>query len=153
MSSTPETMLPRKGGETATAAISDTTSNFVLCAPLAERYRECANAIHLAARSERLEAFVRCAQLVAGMVSEDFPMREAVDRLWATAEATGIVRDYGEDFVQVRLAGALKCPIVNEDLSGAQTSATDKWNDPDWSILDDRRGELPEFPLTYCRIH
>src|SRR5215210_1049681 len=21
------------------------------------------------------------------------------------------------------------------------------WSDPDWSILDDRRGELPEFPL------
>jgi hypothetical protein len=23
----------------------------------------------------------------------------------------------------------------------------DKWDDPDWSILDDRRGDLPEFPL------
>src|SRR5215470_5140229 len=21
------------------------------------------------------------------------------------------------------------------------------WDDPDWSILDDRRGELPEFPM------
>src|SRR4029077_18841672 len=20
------------------------------------------------------------------------------------------------------------------------------WNDPDWSVLDDRRGDLPEFP-------
>jgi hypothetical protein len=23
------------------------------------------------------------------------------------------------------------------------------WDAPDWSILDDRRGELPEFPLDY----
>src|ERR1700704_847310 len=21
------------------------------------------------------------------------------------------------------------------------------WDDPDWSVLDDRRGELPEFPI------
>src|SRR6202008_4134710 len=26
------------------------------------------------------------------------------------------------------------------------------WNDPDWSILDDRRGNLPEFPLDALSI-
>ena len=26
-------------------------------------------------------------------------------------------------------------------------AATDAWNDPDWSLLDDRRGTLPEFPV------
>src|SRR6202022_2549265 len=25
--------------------------------------------------------------------------------------------------------------------------AIHSWNDPDWSILDDRRGHLPEFPM------
>src|SRR5262249_18628430 len=127
--------------------MSDTTSNFVLSAPLAERYRGYANAIRVAAPSERLEAFARCARLVAGMISKDFPLQEAVDRLWATAQAFGIVRDHGEDLVQARLAEALNSPILNEDVSGTETSSTDKWNDPDWSILDDRRGELPEFPL------
>jgi hypothetical protein len=27
------------------------------------------------------------------------------------------------------------------------SNAAHSWDDPDWSILDDRRGELPEFPL------
>src|SRR3974377_732376 len=27
-----------------------------------------------------------------------------------------------------------------------QASAHD-WDDPDWTLLDDRRGELPEFPI------
>src|SRR6185295_19221632 len=26
------------------------------------------------------------------------------------------------------------------------TPAIHDWNDPDWSVLDDRRGDLPEFP-------
>jgi hypothetical protein len=29
---------------------------------------------------------------------------------------------------------------------GEQEDASDPWDDPDWTILDDRRGELPEFP-------
>src|SRR5262245_14950769 len=99
--------------------MSDTTSNFVLCAPLAERYRGYANAIHVAPQSESLDAFARCARLVAGMISKDFPLHEAVDRLWATAEAAGIVREHGEDLVQARLAEALNSPIVNEHLSDA----------------------------------
>src|SRR5262249_54040756 len=126
----------------------DATSNFVLPAALAERYRVYANAIYEATSSERPEAFTTCVRLVAGMVSKDFPLQEAVDRLWATAEAAGIVREYGVDLVQDRLAAAVNNPIfLDDDISGAKTSATDKWNDPDWSILDDRRGELPEFPL------
>jgi hypothetical protein len=123
-------------------------SDFVLPAPLAERYREYANVIHVVAPSERPEAFTRCARQVAGMVSDDFPVREAVDRLWATAEATGIVQEYGEDIVQSRLAEAFKNPIfLDNDVLGINTCATDKWNDPDRSIIDDRRGELPEFPI------
>jgi hypothetical protein len=42
----------------------------------------------------------------------------------------------------------LNDPIVlGDDESGTKASAIDKWNDPDWSIIDDRRGELPEFPI------
>ena len=28
-----------------------------------------------------------------------------------------------------------------------RNGATHNWNDPDWSILDDRRGDLPDFPM------
>ena len=31
--------------------------------------------------------------------------------------------------------------------TGHQKQLAHDWNDPDWSILDDRRGELPEFPI------
>ena len=30
---------------------------------------------------------------------------------------------------------------------GHAETTSDMWGDPDWSILDDRRGELPEFPI------
>jgi len=31
--------------------------------------------------------------------------------------------------------------------SPARQRETGTWEDPDWSILDDRRGALPEFPV------
>jgi 5S rRNA maturation endonuclease (ribonuclease M5) len=31
--------------------------------------------------------------------------------------------------------------------NGHAETISDTWGDPDWSILDDRRGELPEFPI------
>ena len=128
--------------------MTENTSNFVLPDHLAERYREYANAIKVVARSEQLDAFTMCARLVAGMVSKDFPLREASDRLLATAQAYGMISDYGDDLVQARLAAAIEDPIViNDDMMGVTTSPTDRWIDPDWSIIDDRRGELPEFPV------
>jgi hypothetical protein len=36
-------------------------------------------------------------------------------------------------------------PITYSD--DALAAERDSWEDPDWSILDDRRGELPEFPI------
>jgi hypothetical protein len=37
----------------------------------------------------------------------------------------------------------------SESRSGANSGhgESDRWDDPDWSLLDDRRGDLPEFPL------
>jgi hypothetical protein len=40
---------------------------------------------------------------------------------------------------------------TNESSNGSRqkqehSGATHTWNDPDWSILDDRRGDLPDFP-------
>jgi hypothetical protein len=31
--------------------------------------------------------------------------------------------------------------------AGINLTAPPEWSDPDWSILDDRRGELPDFPI------
>lgn len=75
-------------------------SNFVLPPSIAKKLREFADKVYFASPSERLDALTTCARYVAGIVSERFPKQEAVDRLWATAEAAGIVREYGETLVQ-----------------------------------------------------
>ena len=128
--------------------MSEDPSDFTLPASLAENYREYANAINVSPQSEKLDAFTRFARRVLGWVGADFPLPECVDRLWATAEATGLVREYGADLVQAQMAAASEGPIVvDEDTPGIKTPSNDKWDDPDWSIIDDRRGELPEFPI------
>ena len=38
-------------------------------------------------------------------------------------------------------------PKENKSSNYRSQEAAHTWNDPDWSILDDRRGDLPEFPL------
>lgn len=91
--------------------------DFTLTGDRAERYREFTNTVAAAAHSERLEAFKMAARYVAALEHPtDFPLVEMVDRLWATAEALGLVRIHGEDTIQARLAAALKDPIaVNVD--------------------------------------
>jgi Protein of unknown function (DUF3987) len=40
--------------------------------------------------------------------------------------------------------------ISGNGIHGAEPAPSEKaalWGDPDWSILDDRRGELPDFPI------
>jgi hypothetical protein len=44
--------------------------------------------------------------------------------------------------------GAARTHAKRHKRSGQQNnSQCESWDDPDWSILDDRRGELPEFPI------
>jgi hypothetical protein len=73
--------------------------------------------ISAAAPSERLDAFTTAVRCVAELVHpESVPGNEAVDRLWATAEAAGVVLSHGEDLVQQRLAEAFANPIIsNQD--------------------------------------
>ena len=41
-----------------------------------------------------------------------------------------------------------KSPIRHFAPNGPDDAASDQaWDDPDWSLLDDRRGDLPDFPL------
>src|SRR5215204_5525058 len=60
--------------------------------------------------------------------------------------------DFERDYLRFREQVAPpKKRHVNEKLNGRGAddgqAADHAWSDPDWSILDDRRGELPEFPL------
>ncbi|MGD0334052.1 MAG: virulence-associated E family protein [Xanthobacteraceae bacterium] len=90
--------------------------DFVLSPGLAEKYRQYANAIGAAAPSEKLDAFATAARYIAGLIDpSDFPEVEAVDRLWATAEAAGLVIAHAEDAIQARLALALASPIVVDE--------------------------------------
>jgi putative DNA primase/helicase len=93
---------------------------FVLSPDLAEKYRQLANCINVAAPSERLDAFTTTARYVAGLVHpENFPKAAAVDRLWTTAEAHGLVLAHGTAAVQERLVAGLADPIApDEDNSG-----------------------------------
>src|SRR5262245_21655519 len=43
--------------------------------------------------------------------------------------------------------GATNRSTFPREAKGSSKQPLHDWNSPDWSILDDRRGELPEFPL------
>ena len=59
------------------------------------------------------------------------------------------------DDAQEIFADAFKKPPASDEVNnenpdgnaGDQKSSAHDWDDPDWSIFDDRRGTLPEFPV------
>jgi hypothetical protein len=79
------------------------------------------------------------------------------------ATAAGLVFRHGEDAVQAWISAPFNMIDLekNPSTAAARTSACKDgleqkqkghsaapiWVDPDWSILDDRRGELPDFPI------
>ncbi len=67
-----------------------------------------------------------------------------VDGLQAMAEAAGIRDDEAQ---KIMTEG--KYAADNEGGAGRRSGASgnETWSDPDWSILEDRRGELPQFPV------
>jgi hypothetical protein len=91
-------------------------SNFVLPPVLAGRVWEYLGAVGVAPPSEKLDAFTRAAQRVAGLIGADFPSQEAVDRLWEAAEINGLIDAYDENVVQSRLAEGFSDPILCEEL-------------------------------------
>ena len=82
---------------------------------------------------------------------------EVEDRLLVAAAACGLVNDDGERAARATLKSGLDSGVQvphpdleeREQKSTGKTEASDdnsSWDDPDISILDDRRGDLPEFP-------
>jgi putative DNA primase/helicase len=92
--------------------------DFALPPHLAKQVTEFADAVRVAAPSEKLDAFTLCARQVFGLGTPDeFPLAEKGDRLQATAEAHGLVVEYGNDVVQRLLADARADPIVVDEFT------------------------------------
>jgi Protein of unknown function (DUF3987)/Bifunctional DNA primase/polymerase, N-terminal len=118
---------------------------------------ECA-ALASAPKGGRNDALNRAAfnlfQLVTGGGLDEETVQE---RLYAAAEACGLVNDDGEASVRATIESGAKAGRAqprrapnggvraHNQHSGSEALHT--WETPDWSILDDRRGELPDFPL------
>ena len=79
----------------------------------------------------------------------------AADALYDAANSNGLLEKFGVDTVQHISANGLDGrtsglkPAAPTPALGhvKATGAADAWNDPDWTLLDDRRGTLPEFPV------
>ena len=94
-------------------------SNFIPPPALARRFWEYLRALQIAPPSEKLAAFVRASQLIAGLVGPDFPQREAIDRLWLTAEVNGLFEEHDENVVQAALAEGFRDPIFIDAKDGS----------------------------------
>ena len=78
----------------------------------------------------------------------------AADALYDAANISGLLEKFGVDTVQHISANGLDGrtsglkPAAPQALEHVKANgAADAWNDPDWTLLDDRRGTLPEFPV------
>jgi Protein of unknown function (DUF3987)/Bifunctional DNA primase/polymerase, N-terminal len=78
---------------------------------------------------------------------------EVESRLLAAAATCGLLNEDGERATQATLDSGLGAgvrephPDLDERKSKTEAIVDDNWDDPDISILDDRRGDLPEFPI------
>jgi putative DNA primase/helicase len=98
-----------------------------------------------APEGQRSEAFARCVWSLAGQGLSQEEIEQELCR-----HPDGIAAKYGK-----RLSREIeRCyekwqreNSTNATSSAAVPAAPHSWDDPDVSILDDRRGELPEFPL------
>jgi putative DNA primase/helicase len=92
---------------------ADRPHRFVLSSDIEAAYRRYTDLVRAATPSQRLKAFTLAARRVAGLVdATDFPHAEAVDRLWTTAEAYGLILVHGVDAVQKCVAAAIADPIL-----------------------------------------
>jgi Protein of unknown function (DUF3987) len=61
------------------------------------------------------------------------------------------LKDWNDAFVNGVNARELADAAWTDSQKGQDIHGTQSWDHPDWSILDDRRGELPDFPTdTLC---
>jgi hypothetical protein len=131
--------------------------------------------IVLALPLDRFDVFCECVLEASVWVRQGrLAKPDMVDRFMQAAEAYDLVADYGVDGIQNVLASTLReaaasvatvsnghniastkdatlsalpaLPAPPESRGDAEQGISGKWTEPDWTILDDRRGDLPEFP-------
>src|SRR3954471_1062113 len=61
---------------------------------------------------------------------------------WSPQRQSDVVQESG-----TRRGSFAPLPAVSAAVGGRHTRPIHDWQEPDWSILDDRRGELPVFPI------
>jgi putative DNA primase/helicase len=93
-------------------------SSFVLRPALAGKVWGYLSAIRIAPPSEKLDAWARTSQLIAGLTGPDFPLSEAADRLWVVAETDEVLRNYDTDTLQAKLAEGFSNPIFPDETDG-----------------------------------
>jgi hypothetical protein len=113
----------------------------------------------MAPNSGRNDALNKAAFRLGTMVARNWIGRTEVEnRLMAAAAACGLIVDDGERAARATVASGLDNgeqqphPDLEdrEKKTNGKTEASSEnsgWDDPDISILDDRRGDLPEFPI------
>jgi hypothetical protein len=120
---------------------------------------ECSTLAAMPKDSGRNDALNRAAfnmfQLVTGGDLNEGLVRE---KLFAAATACGLVDEDSATQVLATIESGARAgrsrPRAHahaepKQAKGAESlkASAHSWDDPDWSILDDRRGDLPEFPL------
>jgi hypothetical protein len=93
---------------------------------LSARLREILNDVRVAPPPEKLAAFRRAAARTAReIVGPYYPLRDAVDRLWTTAEVHGLVEEFGENIIQSELAVAFGKSAQHEQSDDLDAIALD----------------------------
>jgi uncharacterized protein DUF3987/bifunctional DNA primase/polymerase-like protein len=125
--------------------------------------RNCAAELAAQRKPGRNNLLNVCALKMGAIAARGWISRPAVaDAFYAACRLNRLAQEDGDDSVQKTLASGFEAgwarphPDLEErqhdarkqsaKASEPKASAHD-WDDPDWSILDDRRGEPPEFPL------
>lgn len=91
-------------------------SGFSLRPALAGKVWERLSAIRIAPPSEKLDVWTRTAQFIAGLTGPDFPIAEAADRMWATADTDEILCTYDTDLLQEKMAEGFSDPIFPDEI-------------------------------------
>jgi hypothetical protein len=108
---------------------------------------------------DREAALERAAYETGRLIGNGADRSKVGDNLHVACKMNGLLAELGADAVQSVIAGGIAEGVrATEDeqrdeagraseRSNGATPAGASWADPDWSIIEDRRGDLPAFPV------
>jgi len=123
--------------------------------------RNCAAELAAQRKPGRNNLLNVCALKMGTLAARGWISRPTIaDALYAACRLNGLAQEDGDDSVQKTLASGFQAgwarphaDLEERQYGGRKQSAeasdasAHDWDDPDWSVLDDRRGELAEFPI------